>query len=366
MSAGDGRTRSDRIVAHLVEVADSDGFIPFDRFLDVALYAPEVGYYAHAHARLGPAGNFYTAAHASPLFAQALARRVTHEYHRLGRPASFRIVEAGAGDGTLAAGLASALAGSGAFGEAPLEYVLVERSSALSKLATGRLASSKRPSGMTWNVRPSISYDGPFDGIVIGNEFLDALPFSRWICREGQWWESGVRVAGGRLEWAERIPPAGPGDLPAPSTVPDGVVLELPRRAEGFVREVADHLVRGSAVMIDYGGEQEELLSRFPRGSLAAVRAHTTLGDPLADPGTADLSAFVNFSRVKAAVVRSRLEVLAYEPQADALGRWGYPTVLEEALRTAGSEEERVRLQLAGKNLLFGFANFRVLEFGPA
>ncbi len=131
------------------------------------------------------------------------------------------------------------------------------------------------------------------------------------------------------------------------------------------MREVADHLVRGVFLILDYGMEENELRRAHPAGTLAAVRSHRSLSDPLDRPGETDLSAFVNFTRVRAAARAAGWSELAFGRQAEALGRWGYPDVLAEELRRAKSPEEEVRVRLASKNLLFGFDRFQALELAP-
>ena len=150
-----------------------------------------------------------------------------------------------------------------------------------------------------------------------------------------------------------------------PHGVPEGTVLEVSPMAEAVVREVADHLTAGLALFLDFGMEQSELVAAHPSGTLAAVRKHQPVDDPLDDPGSADLSAFVNFDRIRAVARASGLREVAFRRQAEALGEWGLPTLLERAVRTAPSDELRVRTHLAAKNLMFGFDRFHVLELAP-
>src|SRR5208283_6157400 len=100
-------------------------------------------------------------------------------------------------------------------------------------------------------------------------------------------------------------------------------------------------------------------------GTLTAVRRHRFVDDPFAEPGTSDLSVFVNFTRVRAAAARAGLREVAFRRQAEALGEWGFPRLLEEAIRAAPSTEAEVRTRLAAKNLLFGFERFCALELAP-
>jgi SAM-dependent MidA family methyltransferase len=348
--------RSRRVVERLESASDPDGFLPFDRFMEIALYADEVGYYHQSRSPLGAPGDFYTAAHVSPLFAECVAARVRSVRAATGDPSPFLIVELGPGDGTLAAGIVRAL------DEEPagLEYVLVDRSSARARDATARI----QDVGASIPVRSAASVGtlGPFRGVVVANEFLDAQPARRLRWDGAVWRELGVRVHDGHVSPAESAMTRGVPGVPLPTSPSSELVLELAPVAEAIVREVADHLTEGEAILIDYGSEESELAGAHSRGTLAAVRGHRFLSDPLDSPGAADLSTFVNFTRIRAAARAGGLTEVAYCSQAEALGAWGFPARLEAALRSAWTSEARVRTQLAAKNLLFGFDRFRVLE----
>jgi SAM-dependent MidA family methyltransferase len=348
------------LLARLRARADADGFVPFDAFEDVALYAPGVGYYERERSPFGPAGDFYTAPGVHPLFARALAARLSTFLRPLGEAA--RIVELGPGDGRLAEGLIPALGSSGSGPK--IEYVLVERSVPLASQALARARAAAVGTGVTVRSSPALAADGPFSGAVVANELLDALPARRlrWTGRE--WRELGVRIGGDRLVPADgpvRDPVPG---RPLPAGIAPGTEVELSTAGEGIVREVADHLVGGAFVVLDYGMGESELVAAHPRGTLAAVRRHRTVADPLSAPAATDLSVFVNFDRVRDAARAAGLVELAYRSQAEALGAWGFPELLASAVREARSSEAEVRLRLVAKSLLFGFDRFRALELG--
>jgi SAM-dependent MidA family methyltransferase len=348
-----------RVVERLRSLADPSGFVPFDRFMDTALYAEGIGYYSAARSPLGLRGDFYTAAHVTPLFAATIAQRIRVARRELGADSPFRVVELGPGDGTLAAGVLRALTNE----SRGVEYTLVDRSAARAREAVDRTRAVA--GSIPVKVAGSLADDGPFAGVVLANEFLDAQPARRLRWDGTRWHELGVRVEPDRVVAAESddVPPVPGAPLPVP-TEPE-VTVEISPGSEAIVREIADHLTAGAAILIDYGLEETELLGGHPRGTLAAVRNHRSVPDPLEGPGTSDLSVFVNFSRVRAAARAAGLSELAYRSQAEALGAWGFPALLEAAVRTAGSSPEEVRVRLAAKNLLFGFDRFRVLELAP-
>ncbi len=357
-ASAEGASRRWAVLDRLRAAADASDFVPFDRFMEIALYDPAVGYYAAPRSPLGPGGDFYTAAHVTPLFAQAVARRIRSVRSDLGSSERFRIAELGPGDGTLAAGVLAALAAD----PAGYEYVVVERSEARAEEAMARARKDRGEipvRRLEW-----LGEEGPFTGVVLANEFLDAQPARRLRWDGTEWVELGVEIGRDGLAPSERgLARSVPG-APLPPVDEPGTVFEFSPAAEGTVREIGDHLEHGAALLLDYGAEQTELVRGRPRGTLAAFRGHRVVEDPWGDPGGSDLSVFVNFTRIRAAAQASGLTELAYRSQAEALGAWGFPQLLEDAVRAAGSAEAQVRLRLAAKNLLFGFENFRVLELG--
>ncbi|MGI0130545.1 MAG: SAM-dependent methyltransferase [Thermoplasmata archaeon] len=352
--------RAELVVDRLRAAAGPSGFLPFDRFMEITLYEREVGFYEQRRSPLGRAGDFYTAAHVDPIFAASVAARVRSVRASLPAAQPFLIVELGPGDGELAKGVVRSLPGE----LAGVEYVLIDRSLARLDAAEERLRSVA--GGPPVRRAGSVGELGPFSGVVLANEFLDAQPARRLRWDGVAWHEGGVRVTGGRVGPAEEPlsrPVPGPA-LPTPEAA--GTVLEFSPLAEGTVREIGDHLGAGVAILLDYGMDESELLRGHPHGTLAAVRDHRSLPDPFDAPGTADLSVFVNFTRVRRVAEAAGLRELAFRSQAEALGAWGFSGLLESGLRAAGSSEAKVRLQLAAKNLLFGFDRFRVLELGPS
>ena len=352
----------ERAIRDLLErAAGPSKFLPFDRFLEIALYAPGLGYYTRAPVDVGPTGDFYTAASVTPVFAWTLAERVRAEFARLGRPARFTLVELGPGTGSLAAELLGSLAEGREGPELPLEYVGVDVSHPLAEKAAARI--HRQHPALPFPVRfvSSVAEVGLFQGAVVGNEFLDALPFRRLLWTHGEWRELGVRVGGDGLEWGD-APFVTP--LPAPSLPVDleeGSIVEVSPRAEAAVRELSDQMVRGAAIFLDYGEEESSLVRGHLHGTLAAARGHAA-PDPLDRPGSADLSAFVNFTRLAVAARVAGFEVKPLTGQARALHAWGWTPLADRWVASASDSVERVRRQLALKNLLFGFETFRALE----
>ncbi len=299
---------SEALRTALHAVATPEGFVRFDRFLEVALYDPAIGYYARPATRTGRSGDFYTAPQTGPLLARTLARRIEAEHRRLGRPRRFTVVELGPGEAPLAAGLLEP--GGLDLGEGvEVSIALVERTAARQDAALSAVRRAAGSARVDARALARVASLGPFCGVIVGNELLDALPFRRLVRRGERWNEAGVEIDGDDLAWIESVD------------------------------------------------------RQHPGGTVTAYRAHEAV-DPLAEPGSADLSAFVNFSRVRAAAEASGLRVVAYERQAEALGRWGLPGELAAAVATAESAESEVKARLGAKSLAFGFETFRALELG--
>lgn len=361
-SGADTHRPSPALLQRLRELADPDGFVPFDRYWEIAQYDPEVGYYAQERSPLGTSGDFYTAPYVGAFFGQTIADRLLLRWRELGRPSPYRFVELGAGDGRLALDLLERLAEHRPE-EAEWSYALVERSEPLRRRAQERLRPAAERAGIALETPASLSDGAPYRGSIVANELLDALPHRR-LKRTGTGWsELGVLVEGGQLHPGHRALTRGvPGD-PLPE-LPDGGTLDLCPEAEGVVRETADALVAGSVLFLDYGASQERWTQRPGDGTVVALREHRPLPDLLSAPGRSDLSAFVNFDRIRSAAGRAGLSERFFGRQREALVAWGLAERVDEASRAAGSEAERVRVQLQAKQLLVGFENFWALELG--
>lgn len=362
-TARDATSAALGIREELERSVDEEGFLPFDRFMELALYAPGLGYYERPVSPLGPAGDFYTAPQLHPIFGATLGHHIADMLATFEMESPLRIVELGPGDGELAASIIAEVARSRPRGPT-IDYLLVERSDRRAERALLRAQTAAEGTHLRPRCVPGLGAEGPFEGAVVANEFWDAQPVRRLRCLGGRWEEVGVRLDGGRLvEAARPLPESGrPVDLP--EGVEDGSVLEIAPGAEANVREVADHLVRGRALFLDYGAEQEEILRTHRFGTLTAIHGHRVLDTTIEHAGDVDLSTYVNFSRIRAAARRAGLEWLDERSQAEALVAWGLADVKARWESTV-APEEALRGHLAVKKLLFGFPQFRVVELGP-
>ncbi|MEP7281813.1 MAG: SAM-dependent methyltransferase [Rubrivivax sp.] len=314
--------------------AQAGGWLPFDRYMATVLYAPGLGYYARGDRQFGQlardGSDFVTAPEMSPLFGRALAVQVAQALHATGTDA---VWEFGAGRGTLAAQLLTAL------GERVHTYHVVELS--------GPLAARQRETLAAWSGRVHWHAELPpaIDGVVLGNELLDALPVKLLHWDGARWFERGVRVepGTGKLAWADRPtelrPPLDDADA-VPSFVP-GTVTEIHPQAEAWMRTLAAALRRGALFLIDYGFPAAEYYHpQRSGGTLMCHRGHRADPDPLADPGDKDITAHVDFSGIALAGQDAGLQVLGYTSQARFLLNCGVAGLIE-----AASLPERIAAQ---------------------
>src|SRR4051812_1052435 len=241
----EARAHSELVARRIREEIDANGGrLPFARYMELALYAPGLGYYSAGARKLGRDGDFVTAPEISPLFGRTLARQVQQAID-----AGFdQVLEVGAGSGALAATMLAELERLGAL---PRAYLILELSADLRERSRDTLAA--RVPHLLERVAWLATLPRVFSGVVLGNEVLDAMPADVVRVRAGAIEEAGVVAPQGRLGWSYRPAPA---DLVRDALalgVPEGYRTELQRAAGAFVRSVGDILETGIAIFIDYG-----------------------------------------------------------------------------------------------------------------
>jgi SAM-dependent MidA family methyltransferase len=303
-------------------IAQQGGWLPFDRYMALALYAPGLGYYARGSRQFGAmpgsGSDFVTAPELSPFFGRALAAQVVQALAACG---SARVMEFGAGTGALAEALLETLA------DAVQRYDIVDLSGTLRGRQQARLARFGD------RVRWLDALPERFDGVLLGNEVLDAMPVQLLHCDGRAWFERGVVSHGEGFAFADR-PTAlrPPVDAAALAAFVPGTVTEIHPQAEAFIASVASMLHRGVALFIDYGfPEAEYYLPQRHGGTLMCHQAHRADGDPLADVGAKDITAHVNFTGIALAGQDAGLDVIGYTSQARFLINCGLLRLLEGA-----------------------------------
>jgi SAM-dependent MidA family methyltransferase len=299
-------------------VQRAGGWLPFDRFMALALYAPGLGYYANGSWKFGrmPASgsDFVTAPEMTPLFGRALAAQIADA---LAATQTDEVWEFGAGSGALAAQLL------GALGDKVRRYTIVDLSGSLRARQQELLA----PFGgrVAWaDQLPDV-----IRGVVVGNEVLDAMPVKLLVRTAGAWHERGVAWSGKEFAWDDRAT-----DLRPPMEVEGDhdYLTEIHPQCEAFLRTLADRLAQGAAFFLDYGfPEREYYHPQRHMGTLMCHRGHVSDPDPLRDIGLKDITAHVNFSGVAYASQEAGLPVLGYTTQARFLMNCGIVPLLAEA-----------------------------------
>ena len=307
-------------------LAAPDRWLGFEDFMALALYAPGLGYYAGGDRQFGltqrDGSDFVTAPEMSPLFARALAVQLAQALEATG---TTELWEFGAGTGALAAGLLEAL------GERLTRYTIVDLSGTLRARQQATVAA--RAPDHLGKLRWVNELPEAFEGVVVGNEVLDAMPVVLLHFDGGRWFERGVTLAGGTAgapyAWADR-----PTDLRPPLDAPfvPGTVTELPRQGSAFIRTLAQRLTRGAAFFLDYGfPEHEFYLPQRHGGTLMCHRAHVADPDPLVAVGRKDITAHVDFSAVALAGQDAGLTVLGYASQGRFLLNCGLGALMATA-----------------------------------
>ncbi len=299
---------------------ENDDWIPFSRYMELALYARGLGYYAGGSAKLGKDGDFTTAPEITPLFGATLALFAAELL--AGQP--LRLLEFGAGTGKLAADLLHALAQRGV---AVASYQIVELSAELRARQQQALAGYPQ---VQWLDAPPPA----FSGMIVANEVLDAMPVPLLVRRDGRWLERGVTLEGERFVFADReCPQTLAAQIPDAEELADGYVTEVHPQQSGFVRVLADMLKAGDggmAVLVDYGFPAHEYyLPQRAQGTLMCHYRHHAHGDPFYLPGLQDITAHVDFTEVARTALDAGLELSGYLSQAAFLLAAGLPALLQ-------------------------------------
>jgi SAM-dependent MidA family methyltransferase len=303
-----------------------EGPLRFDAFLDEALYGP-FGYYA---TRVPGRGSDYrTAPSETEWFGRLVLRELESMWRRLGSPEEFMVAEVGPGQGDLAAS-AIGVAG-GAFAKA-LRWWLVEPFEIIAQLQRHRL--SQLLSRLDWV--SSLEELDPFVGVVLANEVLDNFPFRLFELTEAEVQEVGVGLLDGELSEV-LMPPASPPSpeaLDALRNLDPGDRFEVRPGLERWCWEIARVLKTGYLVVIDYGDTEPEIWTRRPAGTLATYHDEQLGFDPLANLGTSDITAHVNFSALERSLRLAGISTAPLISQREWLRTLGLRDVVEE-LRAA-------------------------------
>lgn len=336
--SADARAASLELCQYIAaEIVAAGGWIPFSRYMGLALYAPGLGYYSGGAQKFGAAGDFITAPELTPLFAHTLAAQV----EQIMANSTAQILEAGAGSGALAAELLLELERRGSL---PQRYLILELSGELR--ARQQTTLNERAPQLAPCVAWLDALPKSFSGLVLGNEVLDAMPVALIEWRNDELnpaGKPGIHERGVRLgehsgfAWATR--PAQGALLQAAQAlaVEAPYVSEIGLAARAWIAEFGRILECGALLLLDYGFPQAEYY--FPQrasGTLMCHYRHHAHGDPLWWPGLNDITAHIDFTAIAEAGFAAGLDVLGYTSQAQFLLGCGITEVLGRLPDTSG------------------------------
>ena len=342
--------RHSEAVAALIrtELAAAGGWLSFERFMELALYAPGLGYYSAGSWKLGSGGDFVTAPEVSELFGRCVAVQCAAVLRATGG----EILELGAGTGALAAAILAALDAEGAL---PERYAILEVSGDLAARQRARLAL------LAPHLRARVVWleqlpQTPLRGLILANEVADALPVRRFRLRAGTVQELGVALSvDGALHAAEGPPDAALAEACAalfgtpPHSLPDGYTSEVNLRVGPWIAALAACLERGMVLLFDYGLPRAHYYhAQRVAGTLRCHFRQRAHDEPLLNPGLQDITAWVDFTRVAEAAARAGLEVSGFATQAAFLLALG----LERAVAAAPDAVSRARLAGEARRLV--------------
>jgi SAM-dependent MidA family methyltransferase len=301
------------------------GALTFARFMELALYCPESGYYETEMAKVGRGGDFITSVSTGSLFGDLLGFQFAEWLETISHPSGWVIVEAGAHDGRLAADILAWIKKHRPDLFSELNYWILEPS--LTRQGWQQATLKAFADNIRWardfTELAGGSDNGKIKGIILSNELLDAFPVHRhgWDMAGKRWFEWGVAADGDNLVWARlENPEFSLAGAELEAVLPDGYTVETSPAAQSWWRDAAGILGQGRLLAIDYGFTADEIFlpSRL-KGTLRAYSRHRVSDDLLANPGGQDLTAHVNFSAIQNAGESAGLKTEAFFTQAKFL-----------------------------------------------
>ncbi len=303
------------------KISQNGGWIPFSRYMEMVLYAPEYGYYSTDLPKFGPAGDFITAPELTPLFGQTIANCLApclHALQQSGLPT--HILEFGAGSGKLAETLVQQLTQLGA----PLaHYDILEISPDLAKRQQERLVEAKKQLAWHTELRWLQAMPKAFVGIILANEVLDALPCEVIMLQQGRWFFQGVGVVAEQLQWSTgREVPKDllPHNLQIIADFPEGYTTEIHPQSKNWIRALTSDLQTGLFLSFDYGFPAPEFYHpQRQEGSLMIHHRHRSMTEPFYLPGLCDLTSHVEWSGINKTAIDAGADTTYLNNQASFL-----------------------------------------------
>jgi len=343
----------ERLLKKIRSIIQEEGQISFDRYMDLALYDPEEGYYS-GELNIGfEKGDYYTAPHLHPLFGTLVAKQVLEMIRLLGE-GPCALIELGAGKGLLAYDVLSFLRKNAGEAFDRLRYILVERSARMRELQERRLSPWKEK--IEWCADLSAMVSDRVRGCVLSNEFFDALPVHRLLLRGDQIQE--IYVANARAGFTEVLGQVSSDLLRQkvealefkPKTP---TMIEVNLLAPRWLEAIARSLDRGFVITIDYGHLAHDLYSqRRPRGTLLCYYRHTVSEDPYERVGEQDITSHVNFTDLIRTGEQAGMGTVGFSDQTHFLMGLGIAQEMERIVSQGAATAQGEREFLALKQLI--------------
>ena len=305
------------------DIALQGGWIPFSRFMELALYAPGLGYYSAGASKFGAAGDFITAPEISPLFGRTLAKQLAD----IMASSAPQILELGAGSGKLALDILSELE---RLEQLPAAYLILEVSADLRERQQTLL--QKHLPHLIERVQWLDVLPAEISGAVFGNEVLDALPVHLLHWFDSQLFERGVVGNGNSFIWQERLveTPALV-ELAQQIDVPEDYVSEISLAARGLIVSLCERMSKGAMLFIDYGfGAREYYHPQRSTGTLMCHYRHQAHDDPFFLVGLQDITAHVDFTAIAESAIDHGAHLLGYTSQAHFLINGGITDLISD------------------------------------
>ncbi|MFT5133233.1 MAG: SAM-dependent MidA family methyltransferase [Gammaproteobacteria bacterium] len=312
------------------QIKDNEGHISFSRFMQMALYEPGLGYYSAGAIKFGESGDFTTAPEISPLFSICLARQCAEVMNELDQP---MILELGAGTGVLASDLLKELQN---LNSLPIKYYILEPGADLRQRQQDLLLARipELMSKVCW--LDALPEDG-FEGLILANEVLDAMPVQRFRLGKKkieelhvEWKEDGF--AWGRYDANDELTQKIENIIQDSTTsFDDGYTSEINGNLPAWIKSMSDCLRRGVMLFVDYGYSRHEYYhEQRSQGTLICHYRHRAQSDPFLYVGLQDISASVDFTAVAEAAVSAKLSVSGFTTQAYFLMACGLEQIMHE------------------------------------
>ncbi|MCG8401702.1 MAG: SAM-dependent methyltransferase [Firmicutes bacterium] len=307
----------------------------FNRFMEMALYHPQYGYYSSNRLKIGGRGDFYTAPTVSPLFGAMVARQLAEMWRLAGAPGYWTLVEYGPGTGKLAGDIMDAVLREHPALYRAVNYHLVEISPGLEEQQRRQLANHQTAVKFHWSQNLSdISPDG-LDGCILANELVDAFPVHLVRQNRGALRELYVDTDGENsfhlVEGPLSTPELKEYFVMQNINLAEGQRAEVNLKAAAWLAGVAAHLRRGYVMVIDYGATADSLYGRHRfNGTLRCFHRHRLVDDPLVNVGGQDITAHVNFTALAMQGEKAGLQTLGLVSQPQFLLNLGIMDTLKE------------------------------------